>query len=80
MLDVLDRKLTNGMLKARYPIDASDDGPDGINQNPRELILTSVTFGRNFPWDGNNDESDRRDRLEDMLYLITSSPDFQIKK
>jgi len=80
VLDILDKRLTNGMLKARYPIDASDDGLDGINQNPRELILSAVTYGGNDPWDGNFDISHRQSRIEDMLYLIVSSPDFQVKK
>ena len=80
VLDILDKRLTNGILKARYPIDASDDGVDGINQNPRELIVHSVTFGGDNPWDGNNDIIHRQRRIEDMLYLIASSPDFQVKK
>ena len=79
-LDILDRRLTGGLLKERYPIDPTDDGADGINQNPRELILTAVTIGRNDPWDGNNDALQRQIRIEDMLYLIVASPDFQVKK
>ena len=80
MLDELDRRLTYGNLKKRYPIDPSDDGPDGIFQNPRELILAAITFGGDDPYDGNNDQNNRQDRVEDALYLLVSGPDFQIRK
>ena len=80
VLDILDRRLTAGLMKARYPIDPSNDGPDGINQNPRELILAAVTYGGNNPWDGNNDVNNRLNRIEDILYLITASPDYAVKK
>jgi len=80
VLDILDKRLTNGILKARYSIDASDDGIDGANQNPRELIVHSVSFGGDNPWDGNNDAFHRQRRIEDMLYLLVASPDFQVKK
>ena len=51
-----------------------------LTKTPRELILTAVTTGRNDPWDGNNDALQRQIRIEDMLYLIVASPDFQVKK
>ncbi|MEM9080086.1 MAG: DUF1800 family protein [Verrucomicrobiota bacterium] len=80
MLDALDRRLTYGNLKRLYPIDPSDDGTDGINQNPRELILSALTYGGNNPWDGNNDLNNRQDRVEDALYLLIASPEFQVRK
>jgi len=80
MIDELDRRLMNGQLKKRYPIDPADDGVDGIDQNPRELILTSITYGGNDPFDGNNDLSHRQSRFEDALYLILSSPEYQVRK
>ncbi len=80
MLDELDRRLTYGHLKERYPIDLADDGPDGINQNPRELILSAITYGGDDPYDGNSDYNNRLDRIEDVLYLLVASPDFQVRK
>ncbi|MGJ8725682.1 MAG: DUF1800 family protein [Roseibacillus sp.] len=80
MLDELDRRLNYGHFKERYPIDPADDGPDGIFQNPRELILSAVTYGGDNPYDGNNDYNNRLNRIQDVLYLIVASPEFQVRK
>jgi len=80
LLNKLDLIFTYGTLAARYPIDASDDGVDGIAQNPREIILDAITHpGDNDPFDGDSDAEDRFFRIRDALYLIISSPDFQIR-
>jgi hypothetical protein len=87
LLDALDTRLTCGLLKMRYPYDRSDDddpnitGADDLLKNPRELIIDSTSdYFYGDPYDGNNDEQNRPDRLKTMLYLLTFSPEYQIKK
>ncbi|HAV12510.1 MAG TPA: hypothetical protein DCX06_03285, partial [Opitutae bacterium] len=78
--------LTNGLFKLRYPYDISDNddptihGLDDLNKNPRELIIDSVHGVYGDPYDGTNDEANRIDKLEGMLYLLTFSPEYQVKK
>lgn len=86
LVDELDRRLTYGFLKAKYPYNPTDDddphvaGEDDLLKNPREIIIDSITEGHNNPFSGNNDEDDKRGKLIDALYLISVSPEFQIKK
>lgn len=86
MVDELDRRLTYGFFKQRYPYDPLDDddpavnGMDDLLKNPRELIIDSLTYGSNSPYDGNNDDGDRINRVKDALYLLVASPEFQIRK
>ncbi|WP_411845843.1 DUF1800 family protein [Roseibacillus persicicus] len=86
LVDELDRRLTYGFLKAKYPYDPSDDddpnsaGEDDFLKNPRELIIDAITDGHGNPYSGNNDENDKRGKLIDALYLLSVSPEFQIKK
>lgn len=86
LLDELDRRLTNGLFKLRYPYDTSDNddptvhGLDDLNKNPRELIIDSVHGVYGDPYDGSNDEANRIDKLENILYLLTFTPEYQVKK
>ena len=80
MLDALDMQLTNGLFKLKYPIDSSDDGVDGEGMNPREAILTHITNAFDDPFDGTNDDEDRRMKMEDAMYLLTTRAEFQVKK
>lgn len=86
LLDELDLRLTNGFFKMRYPYDASDNddptvhGLDDLLKNPRELIIDAITLGYSDAYDGSSDDTNRRDKLEDALYLLTFSPEFQVKK
>ncbi|MDA7881778.1 DUF1800 family protein [Akkermansiaceae bacterium] len=85
LVDELDRRLTLGYLKRKYPYDPSDDedpaGPAGNDffKNPRELIIDALSIYGN-PFGGTNDDIDRLNKLSDALYLLTMSPEFQIKK
>ena len=86
LVDELDRRLTCGFFKRRYPYDPSDDddpavpGVDDLLKNPRELIIDAITAAYGDPYNGSNDDSDRLNKLSDALYLLTFSPEFQIKK
>lgn len=86
LVDELDKRLTLGLFKVRYPYDPSDDddpavaGEDDLLKNPRELIIDAITAGHGDPYSGNNDDNDRRGKLIDALYLLSISPEFQIKK
>ncbi|MFC5049569.1 DUF1800 family protein [Rubritalea spongiae] len=86
LLDALDLRLTNGLFKMRYPYDPSDDDDPNIHglddwlKNPRELIIDAITNAYGDPYDTSNDESDRLNKLSDALYLLTFSPEYQIKK
>ncbi len=86
LLDELDKRLTCGWFKMRYPYDRSDDddptvaGADDLLKNPRELIIDAITYGYSDPYDGDNDDQNRIDKLEDAIYLLTFSPEYQIKK
>ncbi len=85
LLDELDRRLTLGYFKRKYPYDPTDDddpnvaGVDDLLKNPRELIIDALT-AHNNPFSGVNDDLDRLNKLSDALYLLTFSPEFQIKK
>lgn len=85
LLDNLDRRLTLGYLKRKYPYDHTDDddpatpGVDDLLKNPRELIIDALT-AHSDPFSGNNDSTDRINKLSDAIYLLTSTPEFQIKK
>ncbi len=85
LVDALDKRLTLGYLKRRYPYDPSDDEdpnqPTGndLLKNPRELIIDALA-AHSDPYNGSNDENDRINKLADAIYLITLSPEFQIKK
>ncbi|MGC6424306.1 MAG: DUF1800 family protein [Lentimonas sp.] len=86
LLDALDLRLTNGLFKMRYPYDPTDDddphspGIDDLLKNPRELIIDSVhgTYGN--PFDGIRDAQTRRNKLQDLLFLLSVSPEYQVKK
>ncbi|MGJ8672506.1 DUF1800 family protein [Rubritalea sp.] len=86
LLDALDLRLTNGLFKIRYPYDSSDDDDPNIHglddwlKNPRELIIDAITNGYGDPYDSSNDESERLNKLSDALYLLTFTPEYQIKK
>ncbi|CAA6676700.1 MULTISPECIES: DUF1800 family protein [unclassified Lentimonas] len=86
LVDELDRRLTYGFFKLRYPYDTSDNddpniyGVDETLKNPRELIIDAITNGYGDPFDGSNDETDRLYKFADALYLLTFSPEYQIKK
>lgn len=85
LLDALDRRLTLGHFKLKYPYDASDDddpntpGVDDLLKNPREHIIDAITAHGN-PFGGTNDETDRVNKFSDALYLLTFTPEFQIRK
>jgi len=86
LLDALDKRLTNGMLKLRYAYDPSDDddvgvaGPDDLRKNPRELIIDAISDGYGDPYDGSNDADDRLNKFKDALYLLSLSSEYQIRK
>ncbi|MEM8952852.1 MAG: DUF1800 family protein [Verrucomicrobiota bacterium] len=80
MVDALDRRLCDGIFAQRYPIDPSDDGANNEFRNPREVLVHTLSYGSDNMYDGNNDNSDRGDRLNDALFLILASPEFQIRK
>ena len=80
LVDALDDRLTNGMFRLRYPYDASDNGVDDINKNPREWIIDTITESYGDPYDGSSDSADRKSKLSDALYLLSVSPEFQVKK
>lgn len=86
LVDELDRRLTYGFFKRRYPYDPLDDddpgtpGVDDLLKNPRELIIDGITAGYDDPFDNSDDADDRLGKLSDALYLLTFSPEYQIKK
>ena len=86
LVDALDLRLTNGLFKVKYPYNPNDDddpnvfGPDKLLQNPREMIIDAITQGYGNPYNGSNDDYEREYKLADALYLLTFSPEFQIKK
>lgn len=80
LIDELDNRLTNGLFKLRYPYDADDNGVDDVNKNPREWIIDTITDSYGDPYDGTNDSDERFDKLSDALYLLSASPEFQVRK
>jgi hypothetical protein len=84
LVDELDRRLTLGYLKRKYPYGQADDedpsGPAGNDflKNPRELIIDALSIYGD-PFNGTNDDIDRRNKLSDALYLLSLTPEFQIK-
>lgn len=86
LLNALDQRLTNGLLKLRYPYDATDDddpATDGVDdrlKNPREIIIDAITAGYSDALDGSNDASDQLNKFKDALYLLTLTSEFQIRK
>jgi uncharacterized protein (DUF1800 family) len=86
MLDELDKRLTNGLFKMRYPYNPADDddltvaGVDDLLKNPREWIIDSIHGVYSDPFDGSSDNANRRDKLEDILFLLSFTPEYQIKK
>jgi len=86
LLDELDKRLTCGFFKMRYPYDPSDDddpdteGVDDLLKNPRELIIDAITVGYASAYNGTNDDLDRLFKFSDALYLLTLTPEYQIKK
>lgn len=86
MLDELDKRLTNGLFKIKYPYDPSDDddpniaGVDDMLKNPRELIIDSIAGVYGDPFNGSDDDENRRDKLENILFLLTFTPEYQIQK
>ena len=85
LVDAIDKRLTYGFFKQKYPYDASDDdNPDTPEidddlKNPRELIIDAIS-GYGNPYNGNSDDNDRQLKLIDALYLLSFSPEFQINK
>ncbi|MEO0794794.1 MAG: DUF1800 family protein [Verrucomicrobiota bacterium] len=85
LVDELDRRLTYGFFKMKYPYDPSDDddpnvpGVDDLLKNPRELIIDAITY-HGDPYNGSDDDRNRRDKFSDALYLLTYSPEYQIRK
>jgi hypothetical protein len=49
-------------------------------KNPRECIIDAITNGYDEAYNDTNDESDRLNKFADALYLLTFSPEYQIKK
>lgn len=86
MLDELDKRLTYGLFKMRYPYNPADDddpavpGVDDLLKNPRELIIDSIHDVYGDPFNGSGDEATRRDKLENILFLLSFTPEYQIKK
>ncbi|MEO0509962.1 MAG: DUF1800 family protein [Verrucomicrobiota bacterium] len=86
LLDELDDRLTNGLFRVRYPYDMTDNddpnvhGLDDRLKNPREMIIDALTNAYGDPYNGSNDDSDRLNKFSDALYLLTFSPEYQIKK
>ena len=86
LLDALDKRLTNGLLKLRYPYDSADNddpavaGVDDLLKNPRELIIDTITDSYDDAHDGSSDSSDRLNKLKDALYLLTLTSEYQIRK
>jgi len=90
LVDALDRRLTNGLFKLRYPYSATDnDDPDvhGLDErfkNPRELIIDAITAAYTSPYtEGLSTENQAAARLakfSDALYLLTFSPEYQVQK
>ncbi|MEP4078852.1 DUF1800 family protein [Haloferula sp.] len=86
MLDALDKRLTNGLLKLRYPYDSTDNddpsmsGVDDLLKNPRELIIDAITDSYNSATDGASDSSDRLNKFKDALYLLSLTSEYQIRK
>lgn len=84
-LDALDKLLTNGIFKMRYPYDDTDDddpnieGVDDLLKNPREIIIDLMTTSPD-PFDGINDESNKLSRASEALYLLSISPEYQIRR
>jgi hypothetical protein len=80
LVDALDHRLTNGLFKLRYPYNSADNGVGDVNKNPREWIIDTLTDSYADPYDGSNDANDRKLKLSDALYLLSTSPEFQVKK
>jgi hypothetical protein len=86
LLDALDKRLTNGLLKIRYPYDSTDNddpatsGADDLRKNPRELIIDTLTDSYSSANDGTGDAADRLNKLREALYLLTLSSEYQIRK
>ena len=86
LLNALDQRLTNGLMKLRYPYDATNNDDPAINgvddrlKNPRELIIDAITAGYDNAIDGSDDAFDRLNKFKDALYLLTLTSEFQIRK
>ena len=78
----LDRRLTAACSNnATY--DPSDDDPRSPGQMTSEKpapVDHRCHHGQLHDYDGNNDADDRNDKLAAALYLLTLSPEYQIKK
>jgi hypothetical protein len=74
------------LFKMRYPYNPADDddltvaGVDDLLKNPREWIIDSIHGVYSDPFDGSSDNANRRDKLEDILFLLSFTPEYQIKK
>lgn len=86
LLDALDKRLTNGLLKLRYPYDSADNddptvaGVDDLLKNPRELIIDTITDSYDNAHNGSSDSADRLSKLQDALYLLSLTSEYQIRK
>ncbi len=84
LVDALDMRLTFGLLKEKYPYDASDNddphtpGVDTGLRNPRESIIDALgAWGDPY---GSSGETSRRQKAADAIYMITFTPEFMIRK
>ena len=76
LMDALDLRLTNGLFKIKYPYDKEDNLPD----NPREIIIDHITESYDSPFNSSNSNDDRLKKIQDAIYLLTASSEYQIKK
>ncbi|MGJ8678608.1 MAG: DUF1800 family protein [Akkermansiaceae bacterium] len=78
LVDAIDDRLTSGLFRKKYSYDSTDDddpniaGVDDSLKNPYEIIIDAITAAH-----GDNDHVDK---LQDALYLVIMSPEFQIRK
>jgi len=87
LLDALDSILTYGLLKEKYPYDATDNddpnvaGIDELLKNPRECIIDALTAYSN-PWNSDPTlaQSIRDKKTREAIWLITFTPEFMIRK
>ncbi len=84
LVDAIDRRLTYGALKEKYPYDPSDDDDpntpevDESLKNPRECIIDALT-AHGDPY-GSNASNNRRYKTADALWLITFTPEYIVRK
>ena len=87
LLDELDERLTLGFFKERYPYDPSDDddpniaGVDDLLKNPREIVIDYLTAAFGNPYNNpSNDPSDRLAKFRYGVHMLSTTPEYLIKK